>query len=115
VDVFTDGEYCRSGWTGGLPQAVDGFIAPPTNAVAGPVALRWRGEHLDLLPRTFGLHMCRGNYRSNYFAEAATTVLRRRVFPQLNYDRFLLEYDTARAGGFEPLRFVPRRQRNQLG
>jgi len=36
------------------------------------------------------------------------------VFPQLNYDRFLLEYDTARAGGFEPLRFVPSRQRNQL-
>jgi 5-methyltetrahydropteroyltriglutamate--homocysteine methyltransferase len=64
---------------------------------------------------TFGLHMCRGNNRSNYFAEGGYDRIADKVFPQLNYDRFLLEYDTARAGGFEPLRFVPRGKTVVLG
>ncbi len=37
------------------------------------------------------------------------------MYPKLNYDRFLLEYDTARAGGFEPLRFVPKGKTVVLG
>jgi 5-methyltetrahydropteroyltriglutamate--homocysteine methyltransferase len=45
------------------------------------------------------LHMCRGNSRSRWFAE--------QLFASLEYDRLLLEYDSDRAGGFEPLRFVP--------
>jgi 5-methyltetrahydropteroyltriglutamate--homocysteine methyltransferase len=56
---------------------------------------------------TFGLHMCRGNNRSRWFAEGGYDRIAERVFGQLHYDRFLLEYDTERAGGFEPLRFVP--------
>lgn len=62
------------------------------------------------LPRdgvTYGLHMCRGNFFSRWYAEGGYDRIAERVFPKLNYDRFLLEYDTARAGGFEPLRFVP--------
>jgi 5-methyltetrahydropteroyltriglutamate--homocysteine methyltransferase len=263
MDVYTDGEYRRSGWTGGLPQAVEGFVPPPADAVRPAVSMRWRGEHLDLLGRgagttpaavvadpgtlaaaatvdfravigdklrargriygndsaflkqhasgpykitvtsptwylrqyqtgvsdrvyptprdalddliditrdeiqalvdegvpyiqvdsiryvfdftdeerreqwqqsgvdadtaideliradnatldrvrrrscTFGLHMCRGNNRSNYFAEGSYERVAERAFSSLEYDRFLLEYDTDRAGGFEPLRFVP--------
>jgi 5-methyltetrahydropteroyltriglutamate--homocysteine methyltransferase len=264
MDVFTDGEYRRGGWTGGLPQAVEGFVEPAEPDRQSPIAMRWRGEHLDLLrgqaraapagiaepsvalaragmaaftgvitarlrstgriygqdsaflkqhapgpfkitmtsptwylrqyrrgisdlvyptpadaladleeitrneiralvvddgvdylqvdsiryvfdftdqerrqawyalgidpdqaieeniradnailegiPRdgvTVGLHMCRGNNRSNYFAEGGYERIAEKAFPALNFDRFLLEYDTRRAGGFEPLRFVP--------
>jgi 5-methyltetrahydropteroyltriglutamate--homocysteine methyltransferase len=264
IDVFTDGEYRRGGWTGGLPQAVEGFAEPAQSDRQSPIAMRWRGEHLDLLrgqgrsapagsaepsvalaragmaaftgviaaklrstgriygqdsaflkqhapgpfkititsptwylrqyrpgisdrvyptpadalsdlqditrneiralvvddgvdyvqvdsiryvfdftdeerreawyamgidpdqaieeniradnailegiPRdgvTFGLHMCRGNNRSNYFAEGGYERIAEKAFPTLNFDRFLLEYDTQRAGGFEPLRLVP--------
>jgi 5-methyltetrahydropteroyltriglutamate--homocysteine methyltransferase len=264
IDVFTDGEYRRGGWTGGLPQAVEGFEEPSEPERQSPISMRWRGEHLDLLrgqgraaptgtvepsvavaraglaafsgviasklrptgriygadaaflkqhargpfkitvtsptwylrqyrrgisdrvypthadalqdlqditrgeiralvvddgvdyvqvdsiryvfdftdserrqawhalgidpdqaidetirsdnavlagiPRdgvTFGLHMCRGNNRSNYFAEGGYERIAEKAFGALEFDRFLLEYDTERAGGFEPLRFVP--------
>lgn len=73
---------------------------------------------LDGVPRegvTFGLHMCRGNNRSNYFAEGSYDRIAEEVFPSLNYDRFLLEYDTDRAGGFSPLRFVLRGKMVVLG
>ena len=56
---------------------------------------------------TFGLHMCRGNNRSRWFAEGGYDRIAERVFGGLRYDRFLLEYDTTRAGGFEPLRYLP--------
>ena len=64
---------------------------------------------------TFGLHMCRGNNRSRWFAEGGYDRIAERVFPRLRYDRFLLEYDSARAGGFEPLRFVPKGKTVVLG
>jgi 5-methyltetrahydropteroyltriglutamate--homocysteine methyltransferase len=57
---------------------------------------------------TVGLHMCRGNARSRWHAEGGYDPVAEKAFAQLNVDRFLLEYDTDRAGGFEPLRFVPR-------
>jgi 5-methyltetrahydropteroyltriglutamate--homocysteine methyltransferase len=64
---------------------------------------------------TFGLHMCRGNNRSRWFAEGGYDRIAEKVFAGLQYDRFLLEYDTERAGGFEPLRFVPRGKTVVLG
>ena len=64
---------------------------------------------------TFGLHMCRGNNRSRWFAEGGYDRIAEQVFSQLRYDRFLLEYDTERAGGFEPLRFVPQGKTVVLG
>jgi 5-methyltetrahydropteroyltriglutamate--homocysteine methyltransferase len=271
MSVYTDGEFRRSGWTGGLPQAVEGFIPPPADAARPAVSMRWRGEHLDLLGRgtgttpsavvadpgtlaaaatvdfravigarlrargriygtdsaflkqhapgpfkitltsptwylrqyqpgvsdkvypspqdaladlieitrdevqalvdegvpyvqldsiryvfdftdeerrqqwqqsgvdadsavdeliradnatvsglnrgacVFGLHMCRGNNRSNYFAEGSYERVAEKAFGSLNYDRFLLDYDSDRAGGFEPLRFVPRGKTVVLG
>jgi 5-methyltetrahydropteroyltriglutamate--homocysteine methyltransferase len=57
---------------------------------------------------TAGLHMCRGNNRSAWITEGGYEVCAEKAFSQLHADRFLLEYDTQRAGGFEPLRFVPR-------
>src|ERR671933_382994 len=57
---------------------------------------------------TVGLHMCRGNNRSAWHAEGSYEPIAEKAFTQLNVDRFLLEYDTERAGGFEPLRFMPR-------
>ncbi len=59
--------------------------------------------------------MCRGNFFSRWYAEGGYDRVAERVFPKLNYDRFLLEYDTARAGGFEPLRFVPKGKVVALG
>ncbi len=57
---------------------------------------------------TVGLHMCRGNNRSAWITAGGYEVCAEKAFSQLHADRLLLEYDTERAGGFEPLRFVPR-------
>jgi 5-methyltetrahydropteroyltriglutamate--homocysteine methyltransferase len=57
---------------------------------------------------TFGIHLCRGNQRSMWHREGAYDAIAERLFNELPHDRFLLEYDTPRAGSFEPLRFVPK-------
>jgi 5-methyltetrahydropteroyltriglutamate--homocysteine methyltransferase len=56
---------------------------------------------------TFGLHVCRGNNQSMFYASGGYDPIAERVFRKTTYDRFLLEYDDARSGTFEPLRFVP--------
>ena len=55
----------------------------------------------------FGLHICRGNRASMWHREGKYDPIAETLFGSLKYDRLLLEYDTERAGGFEPLRFVP--------
>jgi len=57
---------------------------------------------------TFGIHLCRGNQRSMWHREGAYDAIAERLFNELPHQRFLLEYDTARAGSFQPLRFVPK-------
>jgi 5-methyltetrahydropteroyltriglutamate--homocysteine methyltransferase len=57
---------------------------------------------------TFGIHLCRGNQRSMWHREGSYDAIAETLFNTLNHHRFLLEYDTERAGGFEPLRFVPK-------
>jgi 5-methyltetrahydropteroyltriglutamate--homocysteine methyltransferase len=64
---------------------------------------------------TVGLHMCRGNNRSAWHAEGSYERIAEKAFGQLHVDRFLLEYDTERAGGFEPLRFMPKDKTVVLG
>jgi 5-methyltetrahydropteroyltriglutamate--homocysteine methyltransferase len=64
---------------------------------------------------TVGLHMCRGNNRSRWHAEGSYDPVAEKAFKGLNVDRFLLEYESERAGGFEPLRFVPRDKMVVLG
>ena len=57
---------------------------------------------------TFGIHLCRGNQRSMWHREGTYDAIAERLFTQLPHDRFLLEYDSPRAGNFAPLRFVPK-------
>jgi 5-methyltetrahydropteroyltriglutamate--homocysteine methyltransferase len=56
---------------------------------------------------TVGMHICRGNNRSAFMASGSYEPVAERLFTEVPVDRFLLEYDSERAGGFEPLRFVP--------
>ena len=64
---------------------------------------------------TRGFHLCRGNARSRWYAEGSYESVAEAVFGGLDTDVFLLEYDSDRAGGFEPLRFVPRGKTIVLG
>jgi 5-methyltetrahydropteroyltriglutamate--homocysteine methyltransferase len=57
---------------------------------------------------TFGIHLCRGNQRSMWHREGTYDQIAERLLNELKHDRFLFEYDTPRAGGFEPLRFLPK-------
>jgi 5-methyltetrahydropteroyltriglutamate--homocysteine methyltransferase len=52
-------------------------------------------------------HMCRGNFRSSWVAEGGYDFVAEALFGQLDVDGFFMEWDDARSGGFEPLRFVP--------
>jgi 5-methyltetrahydropteroyltriglutamate--homocysteine methyltransferase len=55
-----------------------------------------------------GIHLCRGNQRSMWHREGSYDAIAERLFNELPHDRFLLEYDSPRAGSFAPLRFVPK-------
>ena len=52
-------------------------------------------------------HMCRGNFRSSWVAEGGYDFVAEALFNELDVDGFFMEWDDARSGGFEPLRFVP--------
>jgi 5-methyltetrahydropteroyltriglutamate--homocysteine methyltransferase len=64
---------------------------------------------------TLALHVCRGNSRSRWYTEGGYDAIAEKLFQTMNVDRFLLEYDTERSGGFEPLRLVPRGKMVVLG
>jgi 5-methyltetrahydropteroyltriglutamate--homocysteine methyltransferase len=69
------------------------------------------GKHPGI---TFGLHLCRGNNQSKFYASGDYGPITR-VFRKTNFNRFLLEYDDERSGGFEPLRQVPEDRTVVLG
>src|SRR2546427_382880 len=62
------------------------------------------GDHPGI---TFGLHICRGNNQSMFYASGGYEPIAERVFRRTRFQRFLLEYDDERSGSFEPLRAVP--------
>jgi 5-methyltetrahydropteroyltriglutamate--homocysteine methyltransferase len=62
-----------------------------------------------------GIHFCRGNKRSAWGAEGSYEPIAEKAFGSLQMDRYLMEFDTERAGGFEPLRFVPKGKTVVLG
>jgi 5-methyltetrahydropteroyltriglutamate--homocysteine methyltransferase len=64
---------------------------------------------------TLAIHLCRGNNRSQWYAEGGYDPIAERLFNQLNVDLFLLEYESERSGTFEALRFVPRTKAVVLG
>ena len=88
-------------------------------------AARERGDDPDSLPAHYTrmtnqalagrpadmvitMHSCRGNFRSTFIAQGGYEHVAERLLGELDLDGYFLEYDTDRAGGFEPLRFVPR-------
>ncbi len=86
---------------------------------------RERGDNPDVLPAiyaqvtnkaleakpadmTITTHSCRGNFRSTFIASGAYDFVAEQLLGNTNIDGYFLEYDTDRSGGFEPLRFVPK-------
>jgi 5-methyltetrahydropteroyltriglutamate--homocysteine methyltransferase len=63
------------------------------------------GKPADMVVTT---HVCRGNFRSTWISEGGYEPVAEIMLGELNYDGYFLEYDTERAGGFEPLRFLPK-------
>ncbi len=63
------------------------------------------GKPADMVITT---HICRGNFRSTWISEGGYEPIAETLLGKLNYDGYFFEYDTARAGGFEPLRFLPK-------
>ncbi len=111
-----------------------GIDAPGYTAyVDGPslAAMRARGEDpqtnmersiradneviADFPEMTYGIHLCRGNRQSMWHREGSYDAIAEKLFNGLKHTRLLLEYDTKRAGGFEPLRFVPKGKTVVLG
>ena len=64
---------------------------------------------------TVGVHLCRGNFRSTWFAEGGYEPIAEVLFNELNVDAYFLEYDDERSGDFAPLRFVPEDKTVVLG
>jgi 5-methyltetrahydropteroyltriglutamate--homocysteine methyltransferase len=87
------------------PDAMLGAYAKAINRI---VANRPQGM-------TIALHTCRGNYQGHWMAEGGYDPIAERVFNEIKVDAFFLEYDSPRAGGFEPLRFVPKDKTIVLG
>jgi len=95
-------------------------------------ACRARGDDPDRLPEMFAdalnlalaerppgmtvvMHTCRGNWKSTWMAEGSYEPVAEIVFNRTKVDGYFLEYDSERAGGFEPLRLVPRGKKVVLG
>jgi len=91
-----------------------------------------RGDDPNELPRTYAslinsviddrpadltvaIHLCRGNYRSTWFAEGGYEPVAEILFNHINVDAYFLEYDDERSGDFAPLRFVPEHKSVVLG
>lgn len=91
-----------------------------------------RGDDPDELPRTYSalinaalrdrpkdltacVHLCRGNFRSTWFAEGSYEPVAEILFNEMDVDGYFLEYDDERSGGFAPLRFVPKTKTVVLG
>jgi 5-methyltetrahydropteroyltriglutamate--homocysteine methyltransferase len=90
---------------GGDPdQLVDLYIDAINQAVKG------RPQGMSV-----GVHVCRGNYKGMYLSEGGYDSVAERFFANTDVDHFLLEFDTPRAGGFAPLRFVPKGKGVVLG
>ena len=64
---------------------------------------------------TITMHLCRGNFRSSWIAQGGYEPIAEILFNQIGVDGYFMEFDTERAGGFEPLRFVPKNKTVVLG
>ena len=62
-----------------------------------------------------GMHLCRGNYKASWLSEGSYEAIADRMFNNLNVDAFFLEYDSPRAGDFQPLKYMPANKMAVLG
>lgn len=105
--MFIGLDFCsdkfRQGWaedpdnSGSVDDLLDAYIA-------------LYNDSISKVPADFhtGVHLCRGNFiGGRHFAEGGYDVIAKKLFTDLNVNTFYLEYDTDRAGGFEPLKFLP--------
>jgi len=74
-------------------------------AYARTINAALEGKPADM---TIATHVCRGNFRSTWISSGGYEPVAANLFGVCNYDGYFLEYDSERAGGFEPLRFLPR-------
>jgi 5-methyltetrahydropteroyltriglutamate--homocysteine methyltransferase len=72
-------------------------------------------EGVDRRQTALAIHLCRGNNRSQWYAEGGYDPIAEKLFGELHVNAFLLEYESERAGTFEPLRFVPHGKTVVLG
>ena len=94
--------------------------------------LRDRGDDPDALPRVYAdmvnaaiasrppdmaitMHLCRGNFRSSWIAQGGYEPVAELLFNEIGVNGYFMEFDTERAGGFDPLRFVPKDKTVVLG
>lgn len=98
-------------WRERLQAAGMNLDAALTEAIAADNAVIAGLEGKAIL----GFHLCRGNSGGQWLSEGGYDPIAEQLFTQLNYDTFLLEYDTDRAGDFEPLRFMPKDRTVVLG
>jgi 5-methyltetrahydropteroyltriglutamate--homocysteine methyltransferase len=77
-------------------------------AYAGMINTALKAKPADMVITT---HVCRGNFRSTWIASGGYEPVAEILFNACNYDGYFLEYDSDRAGGFEPLRFLPKGQK----
>jgi 5-methyltetrahydropteroyltriglutamate--homocysteine methyltransferase len=96
-------ESCRA--RGDDPEALPHMYARAVNAA---IADRPAGM-------TIVMHTCRGNWKSAWLAEGGYDPVARAVFQETGVDGYFLEYDSERAGSFEPLRAVPKGKKVVLG
>ncbi|KAJ6191277.1 hypothetical protein N7519_001298 [Penicillium mononematosum] len=101
----------REGWEsdpdneGSVEDLLDAYIKLYNDSLAG-------------LPADMhtGIHLCRGNFiGGRHFSEGSYDIIAKKLFEDLDVDTFYLEYDTERAGGFEPLRFLPKNKNVVVG
>ncbi|MGH2452849.1 MAG: hypothetical protein ACRDF5_03665 [bacterium] len=90
--------------------ALDEAIRADNTVLEGAVAAGGRERGV-----TLAMHLCRGNNRSHWYAEGGYDPIAEKLFNTMKVDRFLLEYDDARSGTFEPLRFIPKGKQVVLG
>jgi 5-methyltetrahydropteroyltriglutamate--homocysteine methyltransferase len=87
---------------GAIDRGDDPDELPRTYAALINAALEGRPEDL-----TVAVHLCRGNFRSTFFASGGYEPVAEVLFTELDVDAYFLEYDDERSGDFAPLRFVP--------
>jgi 5-methyltetrahydropteroyltriglutamate--homocysteine methyltransferase len=112
IDIPSYTQFCDASWleqtrAKGIDpfQLLDEWIEIDNRTLEG---LRREGV-------TIGMHLCRGNSRGRWMREGGYDPMAEQLFNRVKVDRFLLEYDTDRAGSFEPLQFMPKDKQVVLG